>query len=132
LIATVACIAGIILSTVMIGHCTTGSVRNTNATGALSYQSNPYNYEVGQLVGGAILGTGHNEYTAIIVQPYKTYSLYTEELLLCGNEADRLNGRPGPIILTYERVDHRMFEGVGCHRLVDVMDVKAESAKGVK
>ena len=58
------------------------------------------------------------------VQPYGTFELYTEEVLLCGEPTDALRHASGAIVLVYKRVSHELIDGVACHEFDDVFHVE--------
>lgn len=61
--------------------------------------------------------------TSISFQPYNTMELYTEQVLFCGDVTKKFEGKTGPMVVTYDRVAHKMFRGVACHALVSVFEV---------
>ena len=57
--------------------------------------------------------------TNLRFQPYGTFNLYTEQVLLCDVPTDELIARAGkgPIVLTYKRQAHEAVDGIACHDL---------------
>ena len=98
------------------------SKKHDNSLGVIQYQSNPLTYFEGSLVSGAVIDRGVN----LRFQPRGVYSLFTQEILLCDydNVTEKFEGKRGLLVLTYETVAHRSIEGIGCHRLVGVDEVK--------
>jgi hypothetical protein len=127
---TVFGLAALIVLVVMIaatlGHATTTS-QHRNSLGVVMYEQNPNVYEAGEVVNYVILD--HNKGLVLRVQPLAAYALYTDEILFCGVPADKLDGHENPMVLVYEKVAHKMVEGVGCHELVTVRDIKGEKMK---
>lgn len=97
---------------------------NTNSLGTVQYQSNPYTYFEGSLVSGAIIEPGVN----LRFQPRGTYNLFTQEILFCdyNTVAQKFSGKQGLLVLSYETVAHRMIQGIGCHSLRSVDEVKED------
>jgi hypothetical protein len=58
------------------------------------------------------------------IQPLATYSLFTEDILLCGVPADKFIGKSNPLVLTYKTKASRLVQGIGCHDLVRVDEMK--------
>lgn len=121
-----AAIAAFVLFVSSLGNATTTS-QHKNSLGVLMYTSNPNIYEAGSIVNYAIIGK--SEGLVIRVQPLATYALYTDEILFCGVPADKIDGHENPMVLIYERQAHRLVDGLGCHELVRVSDIKAEKIK---
>lgn len=61
--------------------------------------------------------------TAIRFQPYNTMALYDETVLFCGDVSNFFIGKSGPMVVTYDRIGHRLFRGVACHDIVSVFEV---------
>jgi hypothetical protein len=113
----------ILLLTSGYGHAsTTSTAHGQNTFGALIYNHNPNTYLAGSILDYAIVG--QSEGLSMRVKPLATYMLFDENVLFCGVPADKINGHENPMVLVYERVDHRMIDGVGCHDLLEVRDVK--------
>jgi hypothetical protein len=104
-----------------LGHCATTHTSH-NSLGTIAYQENPYNYIVASAKDAKVVAEG--KATSLRLQPMYTYALYDEQLLLCGDESDRLNGTSQPMVLTYERRAHRVVEGIACHELIGVNELK--------
>ena len=111
-----------VLAVSTFGHDTT--TQHRNSLGVPMYTVNPYIYEAGEIVDYAIVEKG--EGLSIRVKPLATYLLFDDNLLLCGVPADKINGHENPMVLVYERVAHKMVDGVGCHELVEVRSIKTE------
>lgn len=117
----------VITVAISTGHCTPTKV-HTNSLGVTMYQDNPNAYLEGAILGGSIVGSGHNIGTNLRLQPSHTYSLFTQELLICGGPSEELAKASigGPLVLTYEVQAHRMVNGIGCHDLVGIDVVAAK------
>lgn len=88
---------------------------------------NPYMYSVGVITAAVIVGQ-HRKITVIRVAPMYNFFLYTEEIAFCGDVGEVFYGTGKKIsVITYNRVAHEAFEGVGCHTLKAVDEVKAGS-----
>jgi hypothetical protein len=122
-IGIAALIVAFILAVSAMGNATTTS-QHRNSLGVVMYTINPNIYEAGSIVNYAIIGK--SEGLVIRVQPIATYALYTDEILLCGVPADKIDGHQNPMVLIYERRSHKLVDGLGCHELVRVADIKAE------
>ena len=121
-IITVGMILGMLIG---FGHCTTTSSRR-NSIGTVQYQENPFTYKVGSVVGAFEVKNSAPD-MVVRVQPLATYSLFTEDILICGEPVDMLQGKKNPLVLTYETVAHRSVSGIGCHRLIRVDELQQES-----
>ena len=105
-------------------HCKTSERSHDNSLGVNIPYENPYIYNFGGIVDGAVVEDRlNNEATSIRFQPFGTFELYTEELLFCGNLADTFRGMSGPVVLTYRRVAHETVGGIACHELKNVQKV---------
>lgn len=100
------------------------SKKHDNSLGVVQYQTNPFTYVEGSISNVSLVGTGVN----LRLQPRDVYSLFTQEILLCDydNVAEKFAGKRGLMVLTYETVAHRSIEGIGCHNLRSVDEVKEE------
>jgi hypothetical protein len=117
-----------LLSVVLIGFSgfAYGAVgkKHGNSLGVIQYETNPFTYVEGSLSNVSLVGTGVN----LRLQPRGVYSLFTQEILFCDydNVAEKFAGKRGLMVLTYETVAHRSIEGIGCHDLRSVDEVKEE------
>ena len=107
--------------------CSTSAPRHENSLGVVMQDTNPNTYIMGAIIDGAVVvdkSKSERRYaTNIRFAPAYTYMLYDESVLFCGNRAQDFNGKVGAIVVTYERVAHQTFEGLGCHDLVSVDNV---------
>lgn len=101
------------------------AVKHHNSLGVVQYEDNPYTYLEGSIVSGAFI---EDRALNLRVQPRATYALFTQDVLFCDIDevAARMNGKSNPVVLVYETVAHRTIEGVGCHELIAVDEVKSE------
>lgn len=106
------------------------TTKQTNATGALIYNENPFTYVIGEIIGGDVVGSGNDIAISIRIHPYGTYMLYDQNMLFCGRESvplllnDSNQLKPGLLAFTYRRAASRTVEGVGCHTLMAVDQLK--------
>jgi hypothetical protein len=88
---------------------------------------NPFIYNMGIIVDGSVVKSSKGRVAVSLrVQPYGTFELYTEEVLLCGEPTDALRHASGPIVLVYKRVAHEMIDGVACHEFENVFHIVPE------
>jgi len=106
------------------------SNKQTNAFGAIVYQDNPYNYMYGKAIGGEVIQDQvpqwHGNFfqaTSIRFQPSRTYTLFTETILFCGDVSGEFEGA-SLVIVTYERESHRLVKGSPCRELIAVDRLK--------
>jgi hypothetical protein len=108
-------------------HCaTTSSIKHGNSLGAVIDFTNPNRDVEGQVQAVAYVGTGDHKGLVLRIQPRGTFSLFTEDLLFCGAPVDLFIGKTNPMVLTYENIAHTMVEGIGCHVLKSVDEVKTQ------
>jgi hypothetical protein len=88
------------------------------------YVENPYTYKVGAITDASIIGD--NEGVVVRIQPLATYSIFTEDILLCGVPSDKFTGKNNPLVLTYKTRASRMVQGIGCHELVRVDNMEGK------
>lgn len=96
------------------------SSKHDNSYGAVIYQDNPYTYMYGSIVTGNYVEYKPKLGTNIRFQPYHTFSLFTSEVLFCGDQGPAFNSMTGPIVVTYETRAHETVGGIGCHALIGV------------
>ena len=106
-------------------HCATSAPRHDNGLGVVIEDTNPFMYNFGIVRDAAIVRNGEHVATNLRFQPYGTFTLYTEQVLLCGMPTDELIDRAnkGPIVLTYKRQAHEAVDGIACHDLEGVFSV---------
>jgi hypothetical protein len=93
-----------------------------NSLGVAIYEDNPLTYKAGTVVDGAIVG--NHEALSIRIQPTGTYALFTESILFCGTPGHMFDSKSSPLVLVYETQAHRRVDGVACHNLVIVGELK--------
>lgn len=109
------------------------ATRNTNGLGVVISQDNIFTYNMGLPISGGLVGDEHNVYTSIQFAPAYAPAVNTESLLFCGDVSDDLNKHSGKVVvLTYEKVSHRAFQGIGCHELLSVTDIMIPTQDGTK
>jgi hypothetical protein len=94
--------------------------QHTNSLGAVQYQDNPNTYLAGSVTAVNFVGDPKNYGVVLRIQPIGTYSLFTEDVLFCGDPSDLFAGKIGPVLLVYETVAHHTVGGLGCHQLAIV------------
>jgi hypothetical protein len=124
---------GLMLLLVALGGLGNSEARDTlpgPQTPALSEYTNPNTYCFGTITEGAILQDGHYEdakyATVLIVAPFNTPLVYTENIVLCGDLSAQLKTMGGPVVMTYSTKAHQTFKGVGCHNLIGISHVVME------
>lgn len=75
--------------------------------------------------GSVINGSRGEKYTVVRFQPYNTMSLYDESVLFCGDVSGDFASKKGPIVVTYDRVAHTAYKGIGCHEFDSAYEVPA-------
>lgn len=105
----------------------TSSKKHGDSIGFIMQQNNPNTYIEGGVTNVAFVESAVN----IRVQPRGMYNLFTQEILLCdrNNVAEKFQGKGGLVVLTYETVAHRTVEGIGCHELRSVDEVKSTTGE---
>lgn len=88
------------------------------------YQDNPYTYKVGDITDAVSVQYGKG--LVLRIQPAYTYSLFTEDILFCGVPLGLFQGKTNPMVLTYKTQASRMINGVGCHELIHVDQIKTK------
>ena len=98
------------------------TTKHDNSIGTVQYQDNPLTYKAGMVsVSGLV-----DDAVVIRIQPLATYSLFTEDVLLC--EGAKLEpmfaGKHNPLVLTYKTRASRLVQSLGCHDLIRVDEMK--------
>jgi CRISPR/Cas system CMR-associated protein Cmr5 small subunit len=116
----------LVLICVAIANADTKS--HKNSTGAVISYSNPNIYVSGNIISGSLIESGDKRFLNIRIQPSHTFTLYTEEVLLCDaqNTLDKFVGKSNPVVLTYEKIARDSVQQIGCHNLIGVSEVKIE------
>ena len=112
----------ILAAFVASGRCAVSKKPNGNSLGVVQYQNNPLTYKEGNIVEAAYVSS--DKAVVIRIQPRGTYGLFTEDILLCSGAAAKLNGKSNPLVISYQTQSHHLVEGVGCHELMYVDEVK--------
>ena len=87
------------------------------------YQDNPYTYKMGSVTSVAYVDGG----LVVRLQPTATYTIFTEDILFCGERPlDLFIGKRNPVVLTYETRAHKTVQGIGCHELKRVDEMKGQ------
>ena len=98
----------------------------TNGIHYTPYATNPYMYMFASVSEIQLAKDDKDSlYTFVTFQPAHTYFLFTESILFCGNISGVF--KRGALVITYERVAHKRFNGEACHELISVNTVKEET-----
>ncbi len=112
----------ILLALIGLARCMTTSGARSKELGTMSYTENPFTYKVGKVYAVGYV----DDSITLRVQPLATYGLFTEDILIC--DRDRIlsmfQGKRNPLILTYKVRAARAVQGIGCHDLVRVDEMK--------
>lgn len=104
-------------------HCAVGK-KQSNSLGVPMFQDNPNTYLYASVLGGSYVRSQQDKLgTVVRFQPAHTYSLYTSDILFCGEIGERFNVR-GPVVVTYKTQAKEAIDGIGCHTLVSIDEVK--------
>lgn len=127
LLTWIALVGLVALLGIALAHGAVPGKKHQNSLGADIPYSNPYVYLMGSIADGAILQDEQGrEFTNVRFHPYRTFALYDESVLFCGNVAAMFKGKDGAIVVTYRRTASRSLQGVGCHNLESVDKVEAK------
>jgi hypothetical protein len=87
-------------------------------------------YKAGSVTAVAYVEEGKG--IVLRIQPVGTYSLFTEDLLMCydDNVVPMLLNKGNPMVLTYRTKANRLVGGLGCHSLVRVDALQQEEVPG--
>ena len=114
----------------MSAHCATSAPkRGDNSLGVVVSQDNPYMYNMGAVRRGVIMNYGDRDFTSIEFAPVGGRLIFPENILFCGNHEQELYDLAQAhkvIVLMYERESHLQLQGIGCHELVGVYEVKGQ------
>lgn len=118
----------VVLGLVGYAHCGLVSKPPSNAFGAMAYAENPNVYLYGSIITGSILvdKPAGRYATNIRFNPAHTFSLFSETVLFCGNVSQQFEGMTGPLVITYRRTAHLLYQGVACHELESVDRVESK------
>jgi hypothetical protein len=122
-------LAVLLALTLGVGHCATSAPkRGDNGLGAVIEYTNPLVYNLGIIKDAKIVRKDAHIGTSLMFQPYGTFTLYTEQVLLCGAPTDDLidAASKGPIVLAYKRQARESVDGIGCHELKGAFSIGAQ------
>jgi hypothetical protein len=128
IIATLFWVIWFVCVLALFGHATTVG-KHRDSLGIVMQQTNPNSFIAGNVTNVEFAGKPENYGMVVRVQPIGTYTLYTEDILLCSDPSEFFAGHSNPMVLVYETVSHHMVEGIGCHELKAVRDVLPEKLK---
>jgi hypothetical protein len=120
----VARLALMLLCFLYTGLAEAAILKHNNSLGVVQYETNPFTYKAGSVVTGFSVEDGKG--LVLRMQSLGTYGLFSEDVLLCGNPLVMLNNKTNPVVLTFETVSHRSVNGVGCHELIKVNEIRQE------
>ena len=88
---------------------------------------NPYTYKVGSV---AVSGMP-DDAIVLRIQPLATFNLFTEDILICNRRdiTGMFEGKHNPLVLTYRTQASRLVQGIGCHTLVRVDEMKTQEVQ---
>jgi hypothetical protein len=99
-----------------------------NSFGAVIAGDNPNIYLLATLACNDGCGFLRDEkdrvYSNLKFAPYNTPMLYEEPVLFCGDVREKFKGKQGVLVLTYRRQATLNYQGIGCHDLYNVFEVK--------
>jgi hypothetical protein len=113
----------------------TATNNRQNTFGAVIESKNTNTYLFAVPIAGQIIEHDEEVVTNVRFQPYGTPALYDETVLFCGDVSGYFAGKSGPLVITYHTIAHRLFQGVACHDIVSVFEVRntvTEQAKESK
>jgi hypothetical protein len=106
----------------------------SNSLGVVISQENPFTYRAGSVI--TVFDVEEGKGYVIRIQPYKTYLSFFEDILVCGEHIDAggqisdaidmFDQKQNPLMLVYRIRASRTVEGVGCHELVGVNEIKVK------
>jgi hypothetical protein len=112
-------IAAVLIAT---GHASTTRPR-PNTLGVAQFYDNPYAYLLALPVDGQVL---EGKYTNIRFAPYAAPDLFVQSILFCGDVTPMFDGKTGVLAVTYRAQASRLYQGVACHEILSVFQVKAK------
>ena len=103
-------------------HGSTSSTKRGNAIGSVQYQENPFTYKVGKVYAVGVVDNN----LVLRIQPLATYVLFSEDILFCDREkvVSMFVGKRNPFILTYKTQASRLIQGIGCHEMVRIDEMR--------
>lgn len=107
-------------------HCAVKGPTHSDQFGTLSYVRNPNVYLFASIVEARVDVKDHHRYATVVrFNPAHTFMLFSETIVFCGDETAKFTGATGPLVVTYERTAHYLFQGQPCHQLESVDRVQA-------
>lgn len=124
------CLCGLFIAT---GHATTTtSAKKSNVFGAQTLVVDPNVTLVASLLSGEVHeDTDGRQGFNLRLHPKYTYGLFDESIMFCGDIRPMMENKFTRFqAYTYRRAASRLIDGIACHALVGVDDVKDE--KGIQ
>lgn len=122
-------LALVIVILLALDRAASGSVTHPrpNSLGLAQTYTNNNVYVLASAVDITLLGGGY--YTNVRLKPFNTPMLYDESTLFCGDVRASFFDPSGkaytePLVITYDRIGHHMFQSLACHDLVSAVPVK--------
>ena len=114
-------LAFLVIAAVMIatGNASVPKSR-PNSLGVAQFYNNPYTYLFGLPIEGKYVDGNLN----VRFQPYASADLFDESILFCGDASGKFKGKKGPLVITYRIQSGHMVQGIGCHEIFSVFEVK--------
>ena len=129
-------VGGILLTLVFACYADATTTNNRqNTLGAVIESKNMNTYLFAVPIAGQIIEHDEEVVTNVRFQPYGTPALYDESVLFCGDVSGYFAGKSGPLVITYHTIAHHLFQGIACHDIVSVFEVRntvTEQAKESK
>ena len=122
--SAILCVLSMLAFIVLLLNSAQGAVgkKHDNSIGNIMYFDNPFTYKAGAVTAVAYVSEGKG--LVVRMQPIGTYSLFTEDLLICDVPVEKFQNMSNPMVLTYRTQAHRIVEGIGCHELISVDSLK--------
>lgn len=108
----------VMLTLVAAAMAATSAPRHDNSLGVVTYVDNPNLYLFGAAIDGSVLHSGRKFATTVRFTPAYTFMLFSQSVLFCGDVSGRFKN--GPLVVTYKKIAHEMFEGMACYDLEGV------------
>jgi hypothetical protein len=116
--------AALLVMVAALAHARSSVPPNSNnAFGAVMYQDNPNQYLMGNITKAGLFHDGKRVITTLSVAPTNTYTLFSQQVAFCGNQAEKINDHTAVVVFTYSKVMHQK----DCYDLYRVDDMDSLS-----